>query len=52
MIEVNCETDFVAKNQSFHKFVETASVACVNYMNSIDATNNITKVVWKKFMLL
>jgi elongation factor Ts len=43
MIEVNCETDFVARNEHFRKFVATASKACVDYMNTVDG-NNVTKV--------
>lgn len=44
MVEVNCETDFVARNQSFQKFVQTASAACVQYMDQVEADANLTKV--------
>ncbi|XP_062547317.1 elongation factor Ts, mitochondrial isoform X1 [Armigeres subalbatus] len=44
MVEVNCETDFVARNQSFQKFVQTASAACVQYMNQVESDANLTKV--------
>lgn len=44
MVEVNCETDFVARNQSFQKFVQTASAACVRYMDQVEGDANLTKV--------
>ena len=44
MVEVNCETDFVARNENFQKFVETASQACCKYISEVDASKNITKV--------
>ncbi|XP_058814446.1 elongation factor Ts, mitochondrial isoform X1 [Topomyia yanbarensis] len=44
MVEVNCETDFVARNQSFQKFVLNASAACVRYMDQIEGDTNLTKV--------
>ncbi|XP_001655529.2 elongation factor Ts, mitochondrial isoform X1 [Aedes aegypti] len=44
MVEVNCETDFVARNQSFQKFVQAASTACVRYMDQIEGDANLTKV--------
>ncbi|XP_055642883.1 elongation factor Ts, mitochondrial isoform X1 [Toxorhynchites rutilus septentrionalis] len=44
MVEVNCETDFVARNQSFQQFVQTASAACVKYMEQVEDDANLTKV--------
>lgn len=44
MVEVNCETDFVARNHSFQKFVQTASAACVKYMDQVEGDSNLTKV--------
>lgn len=44
MIEVNCETDFVARNQNFQQFVQTASLACINHINGIESKNDITKI--------
>ncbi|XP_055541510.1 elongation factor Ts, mitochondrial isoform X1 [Wyeomyia smithii] len=44
MVEVNCETDFVARNESFQKFVQTASAACVQYMNLVEGDTNLTKI--------
>lgn len=43
LIEVNCETDFVARNENFIKFVEMASKACTKYIEDVDS-NNITKI--------
>lgn len=44
IIEVNCETDFVARNENFHKFIEKASQACAQYISSVDNTGKITKI--------
>ncbi|XP_053694670.1 elongation factor Ts, mitochondrial isoform X1 [Sabethes cyaneus] len=44
IVEVNCETDFVARNQSFQKFVQTASTACVQYMNQFEGDTNLAKI--------
>lgn len=44
MVEVNCETDFVARNEHFHKFVEAASQACCKYISEVDTSKNVTKV--------
>lgn len=43
LIEVNCETDFVARNDNFKQFVEKASHACTKYVQEVDASN-ITKI--------
>ena len=41
MIEINCETDFVAKDENFLKFVKTISeVSLKNYKGSVDDFNN------------
>ena len=41
MIEINCETDFVAKDENFLKFVKTISeVSLENYKGSVDDFNN------------
>lgn len=34
LVEVNCETDFVARNQEFRKIVETATKVCLNFSHS------------------
>lgn len=44
MVEVNCETDFVARNENFKNFVEKASQACAQYISEVDNTNKITKI--------
>uniref|UniRef100_A0A182JJN7 Elongation factor Ts, mitochondrial n=1 Tax=Anopheles atroparvus TaxID=41427 RepID=A0A182JJN7_ANOAO len=44
MVEVNCETDFVARNASFQRFVQIASAACVRHLEHIEADANLTKV--------
>jgi len=45
MVEVNCETDFVARNHTFQQFVDIASLACVKYVNDIETTESITRVL-------
>ncbi|XP_055594360.1 elongation factor Ts, mitochondrial isoform X1 [Uranotaenia lowii] len=44
IVEVNCETDFVARNQCFQSFVQNASAACVRYMDNVEGDANLTKV--------
>lgn len=44
MVEINCETDFVARNENFQQFVEKASLACAQYISEVDNTNKITKI--------
>lgn len=44
MVEINCETDFVARNENFQQFVEKASVACAQYISEVDSTSKITKI--------
>uniref|UniRef100_A0A182MH27 Elongation factor Ts, mitochondrial n=1 Tax=Anopheles culicifacies TaxID=139723 RepID=A0A182MH27_9DIPT len=44
MVEVNCETDFVARNASFQRFVQVASAACVQHLEKVEADANLTKV--------
>ena len=44
MVEVNCETDFVARNESFSSFVKAASVACVKYAGAYEQDKNIQKI--------
>ncbi|XP_053672389.1 elongation factor Ts, mitochondrial [Anopheles nili] len=44
MVEVNCETDFVARNASFQRFVQVASAACVRHLEHVEADVNLTKV--------
>jgi elongation factor Ts len=44
MVEVNCETDFVARNENFQQFVGKASQACIDYIAEVDTSNKITKI--------
>uniref|UniRef100_A0A336L310 Elongation factor Ts, mitochondrial n=1 Tax=Culicoides sonorensis TaxID=179676 RepID=A0A336L310_CULSO len=37
LVEVNCETDFVARNKEFQKFIQQASESCHNYMSSVES---------------
>lgn len=44
MVEVNCETDFVARNENFKKFVEKALAACSQYIADVPSVEQqITK---------
>lgn len=43
MIEVNCETDFVARNVQFQQFVDLASKACLNYVNELPESDLICR---------
>lgn len=44
MVEINCETDFVARNEHFKAFVAKASKACAQYVSEVDNTTKITKI--------
>jgi len=44
MVEVNCETDFVARNKSFQEFVESVSIACMNHVSSMPMNDVFSKV--------
>lgn len=41
LVEVNCETDFVARNKEFQSFIGKASQSCLNYMSAVDSENII-----------
>lgn len=43
LIEVNCETDFVARNEKFQEFVEIASRACLNYVSALPDSEMISR---------
>lgn len=43
IVEVNCETDFVARNENFKQFLELASQSCAKYVQEVDASK-ITKI--------
>lgn len=43
MVEVNCETDFVARNDKFQEFVELASRACLKYVKDLPESDLISR---------
>jgi len=44
MVEVNCETDFVARNEQFQKFVEFATRLCAQYTNMTNFDGDLWKL--------
>lgn len=45
LVELNCETDFVAKNDKFHKMIKDAANACFNFAHTnLQAKGPVTKV--------
>jgi len=45
LLEVNCETDFVARNKEFENIVQEATETCLKYIkNSQKSSNFVTKV--------
>lgn len=44
LIEVNCETDFVAKNEKFQEFVTLTSKACVDHVTNLPTNDVISKI--------
>ncbi|XP_026322560.1 elongation factor Ts, mitochondrial [Hyposmocoma kahamanoa] len=45
LVEVNCETDFVAKNEKFHKLMESATQACYKFThNHLKSKGPVTKM--------
>lgn len=51
LVEVNCETDFVARNNEFQAFVEKAANSCIKYISGVDSTNQLTKVIIHLFFV-
>ncbi|GFT93911.1 elongation factor Ts, mitochondrial [Nephila pilipes] len=43
MVEVNCETDFVARNAEFQQFVGNVLSGCVNHINTSCTVEDIAK---------
>lgn len=43
MVEVNCETDFVARNEHFQQFVELTSKACLQYANELPESDLLSR---------
>lgn len=44
MVEVNCETDFVARNKYFKEMVNLASNSCLQYLKHSKTSSDILKV--------
>ncbi|XP_049887475.1 elongation factor Ts, mitochondrial isoform X2 [Pectinophora gossypiella] len=45
LVELNCETDFVAKNEKFHKMMEDATLACFKFAHThLQGKGPITKM--------
>ncbi|XP_026487824.1 elongation factor Ts, mitochondrial isoform X1 [Vanessa tameamea] len=45
LVEVNCETDFVAKNDKFHKMLEDTTLACYKFAHTnLKSKGPITKL--------
>lgn len=45
LVEINCETDFVAKNEKFQKMIEDTAMACYKFAHThLQARGPITKV--------
>jgi len=40
MVEVNCETDFVARNKCFHSVVEVVTSSCLDFAKQQKALEN------------
>lgn len=46
LVELNCETDFVARNNTFKTMAETAARACLAFaVNQLKKNEQITKVI-------
>lgn len=44
MVEVNCETDFVARNETFQEFVQTVTQACAKHVAEMPTNDTLSKV--------
>lgn len=45
LVELNCETDFVAKNDQFKNMVKLTATTCLQYLKNHQSTNpNLTKI--------
>ncbi|KFM78171.1 Elongation factor Ts, mitochondrial, partial [Stegodyphus mimosarum] len=51
MVEVNCETDFVARNAEFQLFVENVLSGCINHITTYASDKDITKAVLNEMQL-
>lgn len=43
LVEVNCETDFVARNDKFQEFVDLSSRACLKYVSGLPESDLISR---------
>lgn len=43
LVEINCETDFVARNKSFHGLAETVVSAVIKYTGELSNRDQVTK---------
>lgn len=48
LIEVNCETDFVSRNEKFQQFVEVASRACLSYVSALPEPELISRTEFQE----
>lgn len=44
MLEVNCETDFVARNVNFQQFVQSATLACCQHAAQLPTNDALSKI--------
>lgn len=44
LVEINCETDFVARNAEFENIVKEAAETCLNYLDNCPNATGVTKV--------
>lgn len=47
IVEVNCETDFVARNKNFHSIVEIITSSCLDFAKNQKALDNSFSKVHK-----
>lgn len=45
---MNCETDFVARNEKFQQFVEVASRACLNYVRALPESEYVSRTEFQE----
>ncbi|XP_015610522.1 elongation factor Ts, mitochondrial isoform X2 [Cephus cinctus] len=45
LVEINCETDFVARNKQFHKLTETVALAVLKYTTSLTGNDLVNKAL-------
>lgn len=52
MVEVNCETDFVARNKCFHSIVDVVTSSCLDFAKKQKAMENSFSKVLLQFKSL